>query len=132
MITTDRGAAWGFLKRYAPGVPYSEDFRGISDIDVKCGQVRAAVGYTGFNEVMCLMHVAVDPGYSISKALHRAILAYPFKQLGLKYALAVVEQENVKACRFAERMGFRKVFVMENATATGAPVVFYRADGGMQ
>jgi RimJ/RimL family protein N-acetyltransferase len=132
MITSDRGAAWGYLHRAAPNIPHSEDFRGIADIDRTCGQVRAAVGYTGFNDVMCIMHIAVDPGYSISKALYRAILEYPFKQLGLKYALAIVEQKNVKACRFAERMGFRELYVMQNATAAGTPVVFYRVDGSMQ
>lgn len=132
MITSDRGAAWGFLGRAAPNIPPSRDFRGIGDIDIKCGLVRAAVGYTGFNDVMCLIHVAVDPGYSVSKALRRAIWHYPFKQLGLKYVMAVVEQENVRACRFAERMGMRKIFAMENATQAGQPVVFYRIDGRMQ
>jgi len=70
------------------------------------GQIVGGCVYECFNGRAVQMHVAGDGGHWMTMDFLRAVLQYPFLQLGVKKIIAPIDADNAQARKFVEHVGF--------------------------
>lgn len=73
---------------------------------LKSGKLVGVVGYDGFNDTSCQIHVAGE-GNWVDREILQATFKYPFEHLGLKVLIGLVPSGNAEAIRFNEHLGFK-------------------------
>lgn len=89
-------------------LPWSTDLRTIGLIR-NDGTIAAAVGYNGWTEKSCFMHVAFDTAHSMTRALLRAAFRYPFINCSKEAVYALIRQDNEEALRLVRKLGYREI-----------------------
>jgi RimJ/RimL family protein N-acetyltransferase len=68
------------------------------------GELIACVAYQQFDNLMCA-HIALDK--PLTKSFLRIIFDYPFNQIKTERLIGLVPEENKKAIKLNEKLGFR-------------------------
>jgi RimJ/RimL family protein N-acetyltransferase len=114
-------------------VELSEGFRAIEALDSRrpffcfaCnrehGSIVGMVGYNGWTQNSCAMHVAVEhPG--VVRALLRPAFDYAFNHKKLKLVLGITPGDNSTALRFNRHLGFSEVHRVKDGWGDGIDLV---------
>jgi RimJ/RimL family protein N-acetyltransferase len=94
---------------------------GVEDAN---GNLCAGVLYDHFNGRSIAMHVAGDGGQWITRELLRAAFAYPFKQLGVRKVIGMVDSTNREARRLDEHLGFKLEATIKDAGPQGSLLLY--------
>ena len=89
----------------------------------KDGSLVAVIGYCGFRDKSCQMHVGSIGENWISKNLLWAAFDYPFNKLGVKVILATVASTNKEALKLDRHLGFVDKAYIEDAHEDGDLVI---------
>lgn len=89
-------------------LPWSNDLR-IIGVMREDGSVAAAVGFNGWQDQSCFMHVAFDSEHALGKQLLRAAFHYPFMQAGKTAVYAQIDQGNEECLRLVRKLGYREI-----------------------
>ena len=81
--------------------------------------VLAGVVFNNFNEVNCVVHVAVRKKTRLIVGLFQAVCDYAFNQCKLKRITGMVPTNEPDTIAFDKHLGFREEFIMKDA-ALGA------------
>lgn len=109
---------YGWLAKRA-GLRVAQDFRALEAVDGH--QIVGMVGYDGWTENSCGMHVAIER-QSAARRLLRPAFGLPFKELGFGVVFGQVLSTNEKALRLDLHLGFREVCFLRDAWAVGVGV----------
>jgi hypothetical protein len=82
-------------------------FRALKAVD-EHGRILAMVGYDGWTDNACCVHVALDHPTALRAVLGPGF-GVPFKELGLGVVIAKVLSTNDKSLRLVKHLGFREV-----------------------
>ena len=100
--------------------------RAIEAVDDQ-GRIRGMVGYDDWTPNSVRMHVALEsPG--ATRALFRPAFLYPFVEVGVSIALAVIVSTNRQCMRLAKHLGFSEIHRVPGGWNEGADLVFFRLD----
>ena len=88
------------------------------------GELIAGVLYDMFNGKSIAMHVAAVGSRWMTKEYLRYCFEYPFKQLGVKKILGLVDTENIDAQVFDEHLGFVVEATIKDAARRGDLIVY--------
>lgn len=91
---------------------------------VRGDKIMGAVLYNHFRRTSIELSWAGDRGWA-SRAAIRAILTYPFIQLGVLRCWGIVKRENSEGRSFAARLGFREAGVLEHEYGLGKDGILY-------
>lgn len=92
----------------------------------KDGDILAAVIYNNFSSNSLDMHVASVEGRNwLSKSFLSAVFGYPFIQLGLGRVTAKIGEDNLKAKRFLEHLGFTHEGTHPEGWERGIPLLSF-------
>lgn len=73
----------------------------------RAGALVAVVVFDTFYDSDCMMHVASDgSGHWLNRELLAAVFAYPFCQLGFRRITITVSEDNERALKLDEHLGF--------------------------
>jgi RimJ/RimL family protein N-acetyltransferase len=97
---------------YFPGA-----FRGIGIL--KNEEIVCGVAFDGYNGSSIQIHVALKEGHQMTREWLRAVFDYPFKQLGVKKIIGIVDSGNPQALRFDKHIGFIEEAVIKDAARLG-------------
>jgi RimJ/RimL family protein N-acetyltransferase len=87
--------------------------------------VLAAVWFDGFNGANLNLHVAAKPGAQwLTRKFANIVFHYAFIQLGAKRVTGLVEENNYKARRFDEKLGFTLETKLKDASPYGDMLVY--------
>lgn len=89
-------------------------------------RILAMVGYDGWTENSCAMHMALDEPIAIRRLLKPAfglVFDRPPKGLGKGVVFGSVLSTNEKAMRMDLRLGFRQIARLRDAWAKGVDVI---------
>ena len=114
-------AHWPWLVSRANLVPDGQ-FRAIEAVDEASGKILAAVGYDGWMDNACCMHVALDHP-SAGRYVLRPAFRIPFVELGLGVVVAKVVSTNVRALALDKALGFKVVGVGRDWIRPGVDLV---------
>lgn len=89
-------------------LPWSSDLRTIGVMRPD-GTVAAAVGFNGWQDQSCWMHVAFDTAHSLTRELLRSAFHYPFMHCGKAAVYALIDQGNEECLRLVRKLGYREV-----------------------
>ena len=89
------------------------------------GKLTAAVVYELYNEISVNMHIALEPGWSLSREQIRIAFSYPFGQLGCQRITGTIRTDNFLAQRLAEKLGFVQEGRMRYACKDGTDMIIY-------
>jgi RimJ/RimL family protein N-acetyltransferase len=103
----DEPVIWNWLRKRTM-LPWSTDLRCIGILRPD-GEIAGAVGYNGWSEQSCWMHVALDTQHSLNRTLIRAAFDYPFNQAGRVAVYGLTPKSNAEALKLNEGLGFRRI-----------------------
>jgi len=89
-------------------LPWSSDLRTIGMMRDD-GTIACAVGYNGWGQKSCWMHVAFDGAHGLKRDLWRAAFAYPFNEGGLDAIYGLTPKTFDEALKMNKRLGFRQI-----------------------
>lgn len=98
---------WQWMHRRTK-VPWSSDLRTIGVMRGD-GTIAAAVGFNGWQDQSCWMHVAFDTAHSLTRDLLRAAFQYPFVLSGKAAVYALIDQSNDECLRLVRKLGYREI-----------------------
>lgn len=102
MIVTDKDRIGPWVCERTGGIYEPSTSTAIGwEID---GELVAGTLYDQFNGRSICMHVAVEK--PVTKTFTKACFEYPFKQLGVKKIIGLVDSTNESALRFDHHLGF--------------------------
>lgn len=89
-------------------LPWSSDLRmiGLARAD---GTIAAAVGFNGWSDSSCWMHVAFDSPHCLTRSLLCAAFDYPFKEVGLAAVYGLTPKRIEEANKMNEKLGFTRI-----------------------
>ena len=90
----------------------------------KDGKLIAGICYNEFNKVNINMHVASVGQNWITRDFLWTAFDYPFNQAGAKRITGFIEDENEKAIRFDEHLGFKYEARMKDAYINGDILIY--------
>jgi len=106
VIVTDKEGdppiVWNYLRLHAQ-VPWSTDLRVIGQLRSDLS-LNAAVGYNGWCQDSCMMHVAFDSAHALTRELLREAFQFAFDTCSVVYGLTPITNE--PALRFNKKLGF--------------------------
>lgn len=101
----------------ASHIPHVHGFGLATAIGVeKDGDLVAGIVYSDYNPIYKTMQVsmaAIDPRWA-QKGVIRALLHYPFEQVGIRKLWSIIPQTNERALRFNVGIGFKKEATLAN------------------
>lgn len=100
-------------------------FRAMEVVDGE--RILGMVGFDGWHQNSCAMHVALDPSLSGRRALGmliRPAFRFVFESCGLGVAIATVLGTNKPALRLTKHLGFREVAIGRDWYAKGVDLVW--------
>jgi len=103
------------------GLMPSPHLRCIANV-TPAGRILGVVGFDGWNDASCQMHVA-GVGNWVTRELLHAVFDYPFNKAGLKVVLGLVPSGNDRALKFNRHLGFTEVARIPDAHPDGALVL---------
>jgi hypothetical protein len=106
------------------GMEYADGNPGIAletDGELKIGVMYES--YTGEGGSIMLFGRCDDPKYA-TRTFYHHIFSYPFDQLGVKVVYAVVNENNLRARRLDEHLGFIKEHVMKDYFPDGDAILY--------
>lgn len=86
--------------------------------------VAGILYYNYFGESINLS-LAADTPKAANKTIFKAMLGYPFKQLGCKRVNALIRKRNTRSRKLAEGLGFKLEGVLRKATPDGKDLCIY-------
>jgi hypothetical protein len=93
--------------------------------DMETGRILAGIWFENYNGANMMMHVAALPN---SRWMTRELLwyafYYPFVECGCKRVTGLVEESNVVAREFDERLGFHLEATLKDAAPQGDLLVY--------
>lgn len=92
------------------------------DVD---GKLTAAVVYELYNEISVNMHIALEPGWNLSRGQIKIAFSYPFEQLECQRITGTIRADNFSAQRLAEKLGFVQEGRMRCACKDGTDMIVY-------
>lgn len=99
---------WEWMHRRTK-LPWSSDLRTIASMRAD-GTISAAVGFNGWQDKSCCMHVAFDSAHALGKQLLRAAFEYPFQRAGKTAVYAQIDSGNDECLRLVRKLGYREIF----------------------
>jgi RimJ/RimL family protein N-acetyltransferase len=123
-VVSDADAAFNYITAQYP-LGRTEDWKGI--VQLRDGEIIAAVGYDQYNGANIFMHVASDgtSRWGTRHFLHE-IFKYPFRTLGVDRITVWVERDNIASRRLVTNVGFTAEAVLQSAGRDGVDVLIYR------
>lgn len=89
------------------------------------GRLAAAMLYYNFFGNSINLSLVSDTPRCASKGVFKAMLGYPFKQLGVNRVTAMIRKKNRRSRKLAEGLGFRLEGVMRKADPDGRDLCVY-------
>lgn len=111
-LVTDQPGEVPLVWRWMHGqnqLPWSSDLRTIG-LMRDDGTIAAAVGYNGWQDNSCWMHVAFDTPHSLTRKFLQAVFHYPFQHCGKSAVYAQIDSQNDACLRLVRKLGWREVF----------------------
>lgn len=102
------------------GVPWREGATCIGL--VRQGQLVAATMYDAYNGISICAHIVIRG--PITREWLRAIVRYPFDQLGCHVIFGVIAQDNLRSQRFVRHFGFHLHTIIPDADPSGALLLY--------
>lgn len=97
---------------------WSTDFRAVGRVVDK--KLVGVVGYNGFNNASCQMHMAGDGKHWITRELLHRAFELPFETWGLQMVIGLVPSGNVDALVIDKKLGFKEIASIQGAHPDGA------------
>lgn len=110
-LVTDLPDQFPVIWRWMNGqtrLPWSSDLRCIGTMR-EDGTVAAAVGFNGWTESSCWMHVAFDTPHSLTRAMLRAAFDYPFNEVGVEAVYGLTPKRIEEVNSMNKKLGFQRI-----------------------
>ncbi len=88
-------------------------------------KLAAGILYYNFFGDSINLALAADTPKAANKTVFRAMLGYPFKQLGCRRVNALIRKGNKRSRKLAEGLGFKLEGVLRKSTKDGKDVCLY-------
>jgi hypothetical protein len=88
------------------------------------GELRAVAVFCEFEGNLCNFHLCSTGSHWMSKEFLWAMFNYPFENLGLKVILAVISGNNEKSLKLCQKLGFKELAKIPDATDNGGLAIF--------
>ena len=86
---------------------------------VKSREIKAVIGYEGFNGASARVHIALADTYSGNRELIEAGFVYPFEVWRLRTLIAPISKNNAASVALAQRLGFKQAALIEDGHKDG-------------
>ncbi len=90
----------------------------------KEGMLIAGVRYDLFNHASICMHVAAEGKHWLNREFLSYAFYYPFEQLKVNVIIGLVAEDNLKAQKFDEHLGFKLLTKIPNADPNGSTLIY--------
>ena len=105
------------------GCELTPSFRALKAVD-GTGRIHGMVGYSGWTETMCMMHIALEHPAAFRSLLYWAF-RYPFEMAGRQIALASVRAANEKSVSLCKRVGFKEAYRIKDGVLPGEDMIIF-------